>query len=640
MIDSALEPLVAALRDSEFLRTVRSVRRDTGTQWALAGERARPLREDEIRELSANGNTAENWRRIRVAEGFHPERVRHCDFLGYVTLGRFEADVPGPGGVEVPSGVIRSTLSNCVVGHDALVCNVNLLAGYAIGERAVVASCGRVVCDGPTTFGNGAALPIGPQCGGRWLRVFAELTLDLADLLTDQQCGADRAARYAALLAEYLEQVKSERGVIGPGATVCHVPVVRNTYVGPGASLDAATRIESTTLLSTPEEPVQVTDGARVCEGLLQWGVRVCGPAVIERAVLLEHAAVEGAGRVTDSVLGPNSAIGGAEVTSSLVGPFVGAHHEGLLIAARWPAGRGNLGYGAAVGCNHTSRAPDQEAVLGEGLFVGLGATIQYPADLSRSPYSVLASGVSLPPQKVAFPFSLVRLPTPGEPTPGAPAGANVLVPAWVLAENLYSVRRCALKFQARDRATRHRLEYDVFRPEILALVADALRRLERPTEVREAYTERDIPGLGRNVLLERHRVAAIRCYAEHLERAHASRLLERAARALVSDRGALARLTETEGREAWQGLFRLPDLLEAYGAAVERSRARDEERGLLVIDDYAAAHPPTREDPIVRHTWDEVRRMQAQVARVLDAVLQEPPLPRRALGPAVVGGS
>jgi hypothetical protein len=638
MTDSALEPLVTALRDSDFLRTVRSVRRDTGTRWALGGESVRPLREDEIRQLIADGNTAENWRRIRVADGFEPGRVRHSDFLGYVTLGRFEGHVFGPGGVEYPSGVVRSTLSNCVIGHDALVRNVGALAGYAVGPRAVVAGCGRIVCDGPTTFGNGATLPIGPQCGGRWLRVFAELTLELADLLTTQACGAERAKRYAELLTDYLTQVASERGIIGPGATVSHVPVVRNTYIGPGADLDAVTRIDNATLLSTPEEPVRVRDGACVSDSLIQWGGRVCGPAVLERAVLLEHASVEGSGRVTDSVIGPNSAVGGAEVTSGLIGPFVGAHHEGLLIAARWPGGRGNLGYGAAVGCNHTSRAPDQEAVLGEGLFVGLGATIQYPADLSRSPYSVLASGVSLPPQKVCFPFSLIRaatVPTPGEA--GAVPGANVLVPAWVLAENLYSLQRCALKFRARDRATRHRLDHDVFRPEIMALVADALRRLERPAEVREVYTDRDIPGLGRSVLLERHRVAAIRCYAEHLERFHALRLLDRATRALVAERGAtLLRPSETEGRESWRALARLPELLEAFAAGVERSKARDEERGLLVLDDYAITHPPTREDPIVRHTWEQVRRTQDQVAEVLAVVGENPPLSRRAL----VGGS
>src|SRR5439155_1325938 len=101
----SLEPLTAAIQSSEFLRTVRSIRKDAGVQWALAGERVRSLREDEIQALVADGNTAEDWRRIRVAEGFRPGRVRQSDFSGYVTLGRFEERVFGPGGVELPSGV-------------------------------------------------------------------------------------------------------------------------------------------------------------------------------------------------------------------------------------------------------------------------------------------------------------------------------------------------------------------------------------------------------------------------------------------------------------------------------------------------------------------------------------------------------
>ncbi|MCI0703748.1 MAG: DUF4954 family protein, partial [Planctomycetia bacterium] len=408
MIDLQLESLTAAIRDSEFIHTLWSIARDAGVELALAREKVRPLRESEIRELVANGNTANGWHRVRVAEGFRPNRVRQSDFRGDVVLGRFEETVRGPGGVELPSGVIRSTVSNCVIGHNAIVRNVDLLAGYVVEERASISDCGRVICDGPTTFGNGIRIPIGPQCGGRWLRAFAEMTLDLADRLTTSRADG-LEARYAELIAEYLDEVRSVRGVIGSGAVVSHVPVIRNVFIGAGAELDAATRIENTTILSSFEEPVQIRDGACISDSIVQWGALVCGPAVIERSMLLEQCAVDRFGKVTESVIGPNSAIGGAEVTASLVGPFVGCHHQGLLIAARWPAGRGNLGYGAGVGCNHTSRAPDQEAILGEGLFIGLGARIQYPADFHRSPYSVIASGANLPPQSLAFPFSLVR---------------------------------------------------------------------------------------------------------------------------------------------------------------------------------------------------------------------------------------
>lgn len=627
MTDPLLDPLLAA-RDGEFLRSVRSVRHDGGLELALGGEPVRPLTEVEIRELIAGGNTSDGWHRVRVADGFRTGRVRQSEFRGDVVLGRFEGTVRLPGGVDVPAGVFRSTVVNCAIGHDALVRNVGLLSGYVLGERAVVTDCGRVVGDGPTTFGNGRPIPIGPQCGGRWLRPFAEITLDLADALTSGPNREAIAARYADLLDEYLEDARCDRGVIAAGAVVSHAQVVRNVFVGPAAALDAVTRIEESALLSSAVEPVRVRDGACVVGSLIQWGVRVTGPASVERSVLLEQCEVERFARVADSVIGPNTGVGSAEVTASLVGPFVGCHHQALLIAARWPAGRGNLGYGAAVGCNHTSRAPDQEAALGEGLFIGLGAIVQYPADLSRSPYSVLASGVTLPPQKVAFPFSLVR--PAAEPVGGTPPGANVLVPGWVLSDNLYAVHRCATKFAARDRASRHRLAHDVFRPEVMALVADALLRLER-VGGREVYTEREVPGLGRNVLLERHRAAAVRCYAEHLERFHLLRLL---------DRVLTGRVAEGEEHEARHRLGRLSGLLEAYAAAVERSKARDEERGPLVIDDYADAHTPTRDDPVVRQAWDEVRRVQVQLARVFSA--DAPPAFRRncAAAAPLVGGS
>lgn len=627
MIDLPFEPLAKALNDSDFIRTLLSIKGDYGVEWALAGERVRPLRKDEVQLLVFNGNTAEDWSQVKVAEGFQPVRVRDSEFRGQVTLGRFERMIRGPGGLEAASGVLNSTISNCVIGHDSLVHNVALLASYVVGGRASVFNCGRVICNGPTTFGNGVRIPIGAQCGGRWLRSFAEITLDVADLLTSGKTDKRFEERYTEFLAEYLQRARSVRGVIGPGAMIAHVPVIQNVYIGPGAELDAATRIENATLLSSFDEQVQVRDGACISDSLLQWGSRVCGPAVLERTVLLEHSQVERFGKVIDSVIGPNSAVGGAEVTGCLVGPFVGSHHQGLLIAARWPAGRGNLGYGAAVGCNHTSRAPDQEAVLGEGLFIGLGVKIQYPVDLSGSPYSVLACGVSLPPQKLSFPFSLVRPAT--EAIPGKPFGANILIPGWVLSENLYAVQRSVMKFRTRDQARRHKLANGVFRPEIMALVEDALLRLEKTEEVREVYSDYEIPGLGRNVMLERHRLAAIRCYAEHLDRFRLLCTLDCATRALVADPLNRSLLRgEVEVLEPWGGLSRLKGLLEAFGTAVERSKARDEERGPLVIEDYAITHEPTREDSVVRQTWEEIRLMQKHLAQVLAVLSRQTTAP------------
>src|SRR5262249_14648712 len=123
-------------------------------------------------------------------------------------------------------------------------------------------------------------------------------------------------------------------------------------------------------------------------------------------------------------ILGGHLAEG--EISSSLIGPLVGFHHQSMLIATFWPTGRGNVGYvyssaqgvlshpfyfrryGANCGSNHTSRVSDQSMWPGEGVFFGLGSSLKFPLNLSRAPYSVIATGVVFGPGRLDFPFSLI----------------------------------------------------------------------------------------------------------------------------------------------------------------------------------------------------------------------------------------
>src|SRR5262249_40492689 len=150
----------------------------------------------------------------------------------------------------------------------------------------------------------------------------------------------------------------SEHGVICRGAAIRSTPMIRNTFVGPHARIDGATLVAESTLLSTSEEPIEVKSGACVTGSILQWGSRATTLAVVDHSVLVEQSHVDEHGKVSGSMLGPNSSAARGEVTASLVGPFVNAHHESLVIATLWPEGRGNVSYGAMAGANHTSKAP------------------------------------------------------------------------------------------------------------------------------------------------------------------------------------------------------------------------------------------------------------------------------------------
>jgi hypothetical protein len=636
-VNDLIDHLLTIIRTSEFLGTVASVRADGGLQFALGDCRVRPLVRGEITQLEAAGSRADDWSRVLVAEGFDARRVERCRFHGDVVLGRFAGRARLAGGLELPTGLSGSTLADCVVGHNAFVQDVRLLHNYVVGPHAVLFDCGRFSCELRVTFGNGTPLTVGPQTGGRSVPALAELDVALAAAAVGSGNSRSWRADFDAAAADYVARATAGRGVIGPGVRVEHAGQVVNSFLGTGARVDGASLLRDCTLLGSDEEPVRVGAGACLERAMARRGSSVDTMSVVRRAVLAEHASVERQGKVTDSLLGPCTAVGAGEVSSCLLGPLVSAHHQSLLIATLWPGGRGNVGYGANVGSNHTSRAPDQEFRAGEGLFIGLGANFQFPIDLSGAPYSVIACGTDLEPQRVRFPFALIRKPL--ALPPGVPASHNEIIPAWVLAENLFALRRNEAKYRSRYRAGGAAPDLRILRPETVGLMRDGLHRLERCRSPKDVYTARDIDGLGKNFLSEAARQQAIRSYLFHL-RLYALLGLHRQVRQALCDgrpeaTGSLLpapaaepgweqqrRILVEEFRllDARSALRQLPPLLQQFARAVESSRAKDDVRGTRVIDDYADVHAPADRDAVVRQTWDEARRLQAEVEELIGA--------------------
>jgi Domain of unknown function (DUF4954) len=652
LTDHLVTRVRATTAHSEFLRATRSAHQDGGLRLALGDSRVRQLSPVEIERLERQGNSAADWSKVLVAEGFDPTRVRNSDFHGEVILGRFVGSMCLESGLEFPTGIYNSTLVGCIIGHDTLVKGVRLLGNYVVGPGAVVLDCGRVTCDSSSTFGNGIVLPLGPETGDRPVRIYAEMDVETAaaiaqpggqppGLTRDEQeawkrpVGRGLLDSYAAAVADYTALAACGRGIVERGAQVLATPRIRNTYIGPAAVVDGATLLADCTLLSSEEEVTRVQSGVCVTNSLLQWGSSVTMLAIVDRSLLTEHSHVERHAKVTNSVLGPNTSVGAGEVTSCLLGPFVAAHHQSLLIATLWPAGKGNVGYGANVGSNHTSRAPDQEFWSGEGMFLGLGVNVKFPADFSRAPFTVVACGATLLPQKCLFPFSLIA--TPSTQYPGLSLACMEIFPAWVLGENLYGLRRNEAKFRSRNKARRSHFEFSALRPETIDLMRGACRRLQEISQTKDVYTEADIKGLGKNFVTEVSRIQALQTYRFFIGYYALLGLVERVRGPLtLGDADACAALLTAPSEEPrwehqrqilvnelgiWEvpaGLKQFSPMLEKAAQNVEVSKARDDRRGVRVIDDYLEAHISAAKDECVRQTWEETRRLQAEVEDLL----------------------
>lgn len=639
--DSVINKLHRAIAQSEFVKTVASARRDRGQTLALGGVPVRLLFRDEITQLEKQGNSSADWSRVLVVEGFDWRWIEHSSFHGDVILGRFARQVALVEGLQLPAGIYRSTLANCVIGHNALIRDVKILAGYIVCPGAILLDCGSITCEGETAFGNGGQIPLGIEAGGREVPVYAEIDVESAAAVARSRAQLGFLQRYQEAIEEYIARVRSPRGIIGTAARVRTVPRIRNTFIGPYADLDGATCVSDSTILSGFEEPTLVTSGAAVSDSILQWGSRVTRMAIVERSLVAEHAHVERHGKLSNSMLGPNSCMAAGEVSASLVGPFVNLHHQALLIATLWPEGRGNISYGANVGANHTVKMPDQEFWPGEGAFLGLGVNIKFPANFSQAPYLVAASGVTTLPQKIQFPFSLVRSPTASYANV-SPA-YNEIIPAWLLTDNLYALKRNERKFKDRNKARRAAFDFRVFRPEIVDLMQSACRRLAGVRHRKEFYTDRDIDGLGKNLLLESHRVSAIEAY-RYFIRYYALRRLKTEVAALLSecsDQAAGRLLTTPSDDLSWEharlilyeelglwnvaeALRQLPAMLDNIARKVADARGRDDERGARIIDDYTEAHVPAARDPVVQQAREEAGNLTREVDAFLERLEEQ----------------
>ena len=127
-------------------------------------------------------------------------------------------------------------------------------------------------------------------------------------------------------------------------------------------------------------------------------------------------------------------------------------------------------------------------------------------------------------PQKVTFPFSLVI--TPDSANEGISPAYNEIIPAWVLSDNIFAVKRNEGKYMKRNKAKRTEFVFEVFRPDIVDLMVDSRDRLQAvrddrilaQRDVKNLYTDKDVKGLGKNYMKEDARKRAIKAYTFYIQ--------------------------------------------------------------------------------------------------------------------------
>ncbi len=539
------------------------------------------LTDSQIELLEDNGNSSENWSGVRVFRNAELDSVLNCVFRGEVRIAMTPAEIEGN---RVDPILTNCCLEDVEVLPGCRIVSTSLLRNLSIGESVVIENCGRIIYEQGSMCGNGTGLELGVETGERNVPSSPCLCRGLAAVLSGGTDRNDNLTVYRTFLDGFLSELKSRKsGIIGKACNIQDTPVLENCFIGSWVSILNACAVRNSTVLGGELNPASVLDGALVRDSILKWGSRVDSMAIVEKSVVGEASVVEKHGKLTLSFLGPNSVLAEGEITASLVGPFTSSHHQSLLIAARWPEGRGNIGYGANVGSNHTSRLPDQEIRPGEGMFFGLGCSVKFPADYSPAPYSIIATGVTTLPQRVEFPFSLIC--EPFSSIDGIPPAFNQIIPGWVLSDNLFAVQRNEEKYRSRNRALHWKPGGKIIREETVRMMMSSLRKLDVQS-VKEVYTESDISGLGKNYLTEAHRLKAIETYRFHVRFFTLECLSSSPEKLSVFQKDYLER--EFPGVSGAELHEIVSDMRDVIAESIRMSREKDYSRGCRIIGDYS----------------------------------------------------
>jgi len=408
---------------------------------------------------------------------------------------------------------------------------------------------------------------------------------------------------FSEQLRLFREEVALPYGIVGKGAIVSNTNIIRNSWIGSHARVEGASKIRNSVVLSSLEESTHIYDSVILENSNVQMGVKLHTGAEVQGSVLMARCKIGCKAIVKSSIIAPCCHVEEGEVNSSYMGPMTQMHHHSLLIAALWPEGCGNLGYGANVGSNHTGRMPDQEVMPGQGMFFGLGVNIKFPANYRESPFTLIASGVTTLPQRLKFPFSLIR---PGDPQlMGVPARLNEIVPGWNYARNAYALDRNAYKYSVRGKGIVPASFYSIFSAETVRCVYDAYCRLQVAT-IRDVYTKEHIDGLGENFMRERVRQQALHSYSEYLERYVLEQIITLAVADVALQAQPVKELRRMITTESNKDVVRVVPLPESFEELVKRYRQlekdwfervghgldKDNERGREIFDDYDSAHP------------------------------------------------
>ena len=295
----------------------------------------RDLTGNEIKELIANGCSCENWKYIKVKDGFATSSCKNVIFSGEIRLGIYNKPIVDESGISQNCGISNTQLHNCTIGSNVLISNTGeYIANYHIEDDVIIRNCGKISTDGVSTFGNGTEVAVLSETGGRSVKIWDRLSAHEAYVIALYRHRSKTIKIIERMVDDYASSLASCYGRIGHSSKIINCNTIRNIRIAPYSKIEGAIRLNEGSVNSCKEDPVYIGPGVIMEHFIICSGSTVTESTLIDKCfigqgcVLAKHYSAE------NSLFFTNCGGYHGEACSIFAGPYTVTHHKSTLLIA------------------------------------------------------------------------------------------------------------------------------------------------------------------------------------------------------------------------------------------------------------------------------------------------------------------
>jgi len=342
----------------------------------------RNLTDKEIATLTVYGCSSDNWNSIKVDEAFSPKFISNVHFSGNIQLGTYNSVFEQAGGVKKHAGIYNCHLHNCLIGNDVFIDKIhNYIANYHIKDNAYIENTSLILTEEESTFGNGTAVKVMIEAGGREVCIFDHLTAPLAYIQTFYRYNNNVIEALNKQIENYTNAQKSNYGTIGANTRIVNCDSLKNVRIGDYAVIEGVMLLQNGTINCNQQSPVYIGHGVQCTNFIINAGTTVAESALISNSFIGEACLISKQFSAIDSLFFANCQGLHGEAVSIFAGPYTITHHKSTLMLTAMYSFM-NAGSGTNFSNHMYKLGPVHQGITERGVKTSSDSYIMWPAKI------------------------------------------------------------------------------------------------------------------------------------------------------------------------------------------------------------------------------------------------------------------